>query len=809
MMSQQSSQYYAAAHQQQQQQPIYQSQQHVNYPSQVPTQPQYQMEAPGAARCSWSRWPATKQELSQLEAPIGILLTPFSESLGVQIVNYEPVKSRHGGGCVLNPYCHVDFRSKVWTDPFSGQRNALPQLYSTHLTETNLCAELMTPNVEYALPNVPSCGPPTYLFVVDVSLFEEELDSLKDSLQQVLGLLPADAVVGLITFGSVVYIHELGFSECVKSYVFRGTKEVTQADLQQQLKVGGAGKMHQSQANPRLPAAQNLDQNVMANKRRFLCPLSDCEFVLNIILDDLQPDCWPTPSDQRSARCTGAALSAAVSLMECCCYQQSGRILLFTGGICTQGPGQVVGTPLSESIRQHLDLQKETQNARYTKKAVHYYTELAMRAVNAGHPIDLFCCSLDQCGLYEMKICAERTGGVVVMSDTFSLNVFRDSLKKLFENGPDGYVRNAFNVKIEFLCTKEVKVCGAIGCITSTGKKGSQVADLSVGQSNTCEWACGVMDPSSTIAFYLDVCNTNERNLLNKSAFIQIQITYTHPTGEKKMRVFTQAFPFAVTGSGNNITQIGSGFDQDTATVLMARLAIAKTDTEEPLDILRWLDRKLIRLVSVFADYQKDKPETFQLGQEFAGYPLYMYHLRRSHFLQTFNASPDETAYYRTILLRETLPNSITMISPNLYEYNLTNIQPIPVELDSRALKPDVVLLLDSFFHIVVWHGEQIVRWREEGYHEMEKFAHLKQILEMPLADAKQTLQSRLPCPKFVVCNAGGSQARFLLAKVNPSNTHASLVQEFGAEAVGTSIITDDVSVKVFMEHLIKLATSA
>lgn len=47
------------------------------------------------------------------------------------------------------------------------------------------------------------------------------------------------------------------------------------------------------------------------------------------------------------------------------------------------------------------------------------------------------------------------------------------------------------------------------------------------------------------------------------------------------------------------------------------------------------------------ADYQKDDPNSFHLSTEFAIYPQFMYHLRRSHFLQTFNASPDETAYYR------------------------------------------------------------------------------------------------------------------------------------------------------------------
>lgn len=35
--------------------------------------------------------------------------------------------------------------------------------------------------------------------------------------------------------------------------------------------------------------------------------------------------------------------------------------------------------------------------------------------------------------------------------------------------------------------------------------------------------------------------------------------------------------------------------------MLMARLAVFKTETEDSLDVLRWLDRKLIRLVSRFA----------------------------------------------------------------------------------------------------------------------------------------------------------------------------------------------------------------
>lgn len=42
---------------------------------------------------------------------------------------------------------------------------------------------------------------------------------------QTLSLLPEEALVGLVTFGTNVMVHELGFPDCPKSYVFRGSKE--------------------------------------------------------------------------------------------------------------------------------------------------------------------------------------------------------------------------------------------------------------------------------------------------------------------------------------------------------------------------------------------------------------------------------------------------------------------------------------------------------------------------------------------------------------------------------------------------------
>jgi protein transport protein SEC23 len=38
---------------------------------------------------------------------------------------------------------------------------------------------------------------------------------------------------------------------------------------------------------------------------------------------------------------------------------------------------------------------------------------------------------------------------------------------------------------------------------------------------------------------------------------------------------------------------------------------------------------------------------SFRLSDAFSLYPQFMFHLRRSQFLQAFNSSPDESSYYR------------------------------------------------------------------------------------------------------------------------------------------------------------------
>jgi protein transport protein SEC23 len=130
-------------------------------------------------------------------------------------------------------------------------------------------------------------------------------------------------------------------------------------------------------------------------------------------------------------------------------------------------------------------------------------------------------------------------------------------------------------------------------------------------------------------------------------------------------------------------------------------------------------------------------------------------------------------------------------------------IQAEAVLLDSTSIQPDTILLLDTFFHILIFHGETVAAWRKEGYQENEEYANFRELLAQPKEDAKALIQDRFPLPRFIVCDAGGSQARFLLSKLNPSTTHTT-GSYGGVSQSAQTIFTDDVSLQTFMDHLMK-----
>lgn len=84
---------------------------------------------------------------------------------------------------------------------------------------------------------------------------------------------------------------------------------------------------------------------------RFLQPVSKCDMVLTDLLSELQRDPWPVAQGKRSLRSTGAALSIAVGLLEALTPGSAARLMLFVGGPCTHGPGQIADEELKHPIR--------------------------------------------------------------------------------------------------------------------------------------------------------------------------------------------------------------------------------------------------------------------------------------------------------------------------------------------------------------------------------------------------------------------------------------------------------------------------
>jgi protein transport protein SEC23 len=105
---------------------------------------------------------------------------------------------------MLTYHSAIDMRNRVWTCPFCLQRNQLPAHYKDISAET-IPLELhpSSTTIEYRLPR-PAQHAPIFLFVVDTCQEADSLKALKDSIIMSLSLLPQYALVGLITYGTMV-----------------------------------------------------------------------------------------------------------------------------------------------------------------------------------------------------------------------------------------------------------------------------------------------------------------------------------------------------------------------------------------------------------------------------------------------------------------------------------------------------------------------------------------------------------------------------------------------------------------------------
>ncbi|KAI6096439.1 hypothetical protein EDD16DRAFT_1698162 [Pisolithus croceorrhizus] len=615
---------------------------------------------------------------------------------------------------MFNPSFHSD---SLPSNRYKREVECFPPHYKD-ISNTDLPTKLLPKytTIEYTLSH-PAQVPPIFPFVVDTCLDQEDFKALCKAITVSLSHLPPHALMGLITFGTVTQAYKLSYAECSRSYVFHGGKEYSSKQIQDM-----PGLSTPARAAPR--PDQSMPQQV--------------EFQLTRILESLQCDPWPIVNDKRLLKCTGVALSVAVGLLEMTYPNTGARIMLFTGGPATEGPGMVVSNRLKEPICSHRDIERDS--VKHYKCAVKFYE------------VDLFAGCLDQVGLLEMKSLPNSTNGIIVLSDSFATSIFQQSFLHIFNRDDQDFLEMGFNATFDVQTTKELKVSGLIGHAISAGKKSTCVGETKIGIGQTSAWRLNTITLRTSATVYFKVVTLAGQALrLGSWGLIQFATHYQHSSGQQHLRVTTIAHNFAEAGSPS----IAASFDQEAAAVLMARIAVFKAEIDDSPDVLHWLDRMLIRLC------QKTR-QALDLSDNFSVYPQFMFHPWRSQFLHVSNNGLDETAFYccRHILNEEDVNNSLIMIQSTLMFV---------------SIKPDIILLLDTFFHILIFHGEMV-----------------------------DLLVDRFPVPWYI----SGS---FLLSKLNPSTTHmmTSMYGTAAGTGTGPAIFTDDVSLQVFMEYLKRLAVGA
>ncbi|KAG1334080.1 protein transport protein sec23-1 [Cocos nucifera] len=780
-----------------------------------------ELEATEGLRWSWNSWPPSRPDAAALVVPLSVMCTPLMPIADLPLLPYDPLLCARCRAA-LNPYARVDYRSTLWVCPFCHSNNPFPRSYAG-IGENNLPAELFPTysTVEYLLSRNPTSNPssqsvfglspsstasllssvsslgsslsssslpgldpsrppgPSFVFVVDVCSASDELRALKNEILHVVAQLPENARVGLVSFGSMVWVHDLGFSDCSRAVLFCGDRELTSKKIQELM---GISQLQHC----------TLGVSRSLSKQSFLLPVSDCEFNITTAIEELDSLSDTLPG-HRPKRATGAAISTAVALLEGCAPNTGGRVMTFTSGPATTGPGMIVETDLSETIRAHRDI--INGHALHGEKARSFYRHVAQRLSDRSVVLDLFACSMDQVGTAELRYPIEKSGGFMVLAESFESEQFRKCLRHIFKHEGVDHLNMIFDATIEMVTTKEVKICGALGPCMSLGIKNNMVSGKEIGQGGTTSWKLSSLNNKACIAFFFQV-STHQNTEPPRVFFVQFLTRYRHGNGGFRLRVTTAARRWVEPQS----PEIASGFDQEAAAAVMARLAVHRAEEYHARDVIRWLDKMLICFTSKFGKYVPEDPSTFRLSSNFSLYPQFMYHLRRSQFIDVSNSTPDETAFFRLMLNREGVVGSLIMIQPTLFQYSFDG-PPIPVLLDVSSISPDVILLFDSYFHIVIHYGSKIAQWRKLGYDKDPDHENLRKLLGAPEIDAEALMAERFPVPKLIRCDQHGSQARFLLARLNPSVTQKTQLMD-GSEV----IFTDDVSLQVFIEHLQALA---
>ena len=70
------------------------------------------------------------------------------------------------------------------------------------------------------------------------------------------------------------------------------------------------------------------------------------------------------------------------------------------------------------------------------------------------------------------------------------------------------------------------------------------------------------------------------------------------------------------------------------------------------------------------------------------------------------------------------------------------------------SIAPDRILLMDTFFHILIFHGETIAQWRKQRYQEQPQHENFRLLLQAPRDDAVEVMARVVTGAVVILCRS-------------------------------------------------------
>ncbi|KAH3673512.1 hypothetical protein WICMUC_003618 [Wickerhamomyces mucosus] len=701
---------------------------------------------------NWNCFPVTREEENEMTSPVGCIYRPLTDSVKV---DKSPIRC---GDCnsVLNKYDRLDKAIGKWSCSICGYRNnfwndAFDQFYQRHEIQYN--------SVEYQLPQSHD-NIINVIYVIDLTMGYEELQILKQSILQSISDFKFGNF-GLITFNANVSIYNVGeLSFLQRIYSLQGKILYNSDRLRELLSLESS-------------AVQTSGSRFMTfDKDKIIHAVQR----LKSTYDDHQLD--------RPLRATGLALLSASLIISKLESSSSKHIILYTNGPCTSGLGKIVSTDKKQSIRTFNDIIKRKANTKYLDTAAKFYNDTVFElAKRHRFSVSLFTASYDQSGVCELGMLITKTGGGLIMVDSFTSNIFRENHRLLFIQD-EGLVFHS-NSEMKVLTSRKLKVAGFIGSAHSVKPLESEngmLSDISIGQGFSNIFRSSMISTRDfyNIFFKMDTVGMRtERDSIPPFVIIQFQTKYLHNDGSWRLKVTTIQKPT----TNFNSYPLEESFDEEVFTILFTREILYRLThgTIDNHDIIPIIEKALINITTRYSTFVKNDESSFRYLSKFQNVPQFFYNLiNKSNLLKFFNFTPDEIISNMIIFQNLSVSDAILMIQPTLLQYSLDSPEPIPILLDSNALlKTNVILLMDSFTHLVIHIGDEVARWRD-NYDIENEYNHIAEFLDHPKIEAIELLKERFPLPRYVITDQGRSQDRFLKAKLSPVNngTNSILTEE-------------------------------